>query len=356
MSVLPRALREPLLRGRYFASHPTELIRHRARSHVLAGPGFLGFAGGVFNPGVVETADGGLLLLCKSQVRHWLEAVGPHHRDYLVGEPILIRLDRDLRPVHAQRVAFKGPELGDQRAIEDLRLFRLGEEIWCNFNVITTLRGAQRPGYTRCQVTLARFDPGSATLHWQGPPDVDLVLQPREKNWVFVEDADGVVLFYGLNPYRVLRSHRIDGSFHTVAEFDGGAALGDVGGYGTFMSYSTNPVIYDQNHWLVLVHQVDPAGMGRLFYHWAVLIERQALRPVQIGRRPLLSGIGARGRLRGALYATAVVIRGEEVLIFHGEGDSHVSYTRFRRDAIDRDWSPFTHTMEPWPQAAASLR
>ena len=52
--------------------HPWAHTKHHLSFKMLAGPGFLGFQGGVFNPGSVITADQKILLLAKGQVRHLL--------------------------------------------------------------------------------------------------------------------------------------------------------------------------------------------------------------------------------------------------------------------------------------------
>ena len=335
---LPDGVLHALQELRYLGSHPVTAFRHRRRSHVLGGPGFAGYAGGIFNPGALRLPDGDILIVCKGQYRHWLDAPNEDSRDYLRGDPLMLRLDPALQIRHVSPLSIHGVPLGESEVLEDFRLFRRGEEVWSNFNVISVTRKPGACGYTRSRIGLARIDLEAECLDWKGCPEPDFPVASREKNWVFVDTERGLSALYSLAPYRVLRARgegvaRLETVVDTPIDL-----LRDVGGFGTMVSFSTNPIAYDGDRWLVLVHQVDPNGMGRLFYHWALLIDRATLRPTHLSHRPVLGGPGARGRLRGVVYAMGVVWRGDEALVFHGEGDSLVSYSALSRHELEQSW------------------
>ncbi len=336
---VPAGLRPVLHELRDLASHPLTAFRHRRRSRVLAGRGFADYAGGVFNPGALRLPDGDILVVCKGQHRHWLDAQDAHYRDFLRGDPLMLRLDPSLRIRQVSPLAVDGVPLGPGEELEDFRLFQRSGEVWSNFNVISVTRRPGACGYSGSRIGLARIDLDGKALDWRGSPEPDFATAEREKNWAFAEAGQDLLAFYSLSPYRVLRGH---GSaverLSTVVDSPAPAALRDPGGFATMVSFSTNPVPYDADRWLVLVHQVDPGGLGRLFHHWALLVDRASLRPTHLGRWPLLGGIGARGRFRGVVYAMGVVWRDDEALVFHGEGDSLISYSAFTRAELEQSW------------------
>ncbi len=117
-----------------------------------------------------------------------------------------------------------------------------------------------------------------------------------------------------------------------------GPELSDIGRFGTFVSYSTNPVDYDEQHFLLLIHQIDPHRMGRLYYHWGVLIDKATMYPAKVTATPLFSGIGARGKLRGVIYVMSVIPQQHEFIFYCGEGDTYLSRTRMSKDKLESLW------------------
>lgn len=336
-SAAVRRLRQWALQARYIGSHPLGFVRHRARSRVLLGPGSLDFAGGVFNPGAVRLGDGSVIALAKGQERHWIDAAGSADGELITGEPVLLHLDDRCEVVSAERVALaEGP--GPDTAWEDFRLFRFGDELWAGHTIALLADDGRRQVGARLGV--ARLDLDTSTLHPLGTPSVDIELGAYEKNWLFHEDDGGaLVAIHGVAPWRVLRGEPEDPlTMTTAVHRDRVPGLADPGGFGTFTGLSTVPVDWDDEHWLILIHQVDPGGMGRLFLQWGVLVCRRDLRPVAVARRPWLVGWGSRGRLRGALYASSVVTDGDDIHVFCGEGDSYCTVVVLSRRDVDRCW------------------
>lgn len=167
---------------------------------------------------------------------------------------------------------------------------------------------------------------------------------------MFTASEGELYLFYTFHPYRVLKlSNRRTLTFSTIINQPLSPQLGDIGGFGTFVSYSTNPVDYDEQHFMLLVHQVDPSRMGRLYYHWGVLIDKATMYPTQVTAEPLFSGVGARGVLRGVVYVMSVIPRGHEFIFYCGEGDTYLSRTTIAKDKLDRLWTTLP-ALQPEPQ------
>lgn len=324
----------------YIAKNPFCYLRYRLKFNIIADPGFLGFKGGVFNPGAVATADGDTVMLAKGQTQHWMLAQGDNAHEYFKGGPVFIAFDAQRRmKMHCQVEDLRGFPVEDDLEIEDFRLFRFEDRIWANHNVIQVERTAHQTGYSAARVCLSHLDPVNLSLTFCGYPELDFDVQPKEKNWMFIEHLGDLYLLYSFHPYRVLKLvDRQTLRFSTIIDQPLGPDLGDIGGFGTFVSYSTNPIHYDDRHFLLLVHQVDPNGMGRLYYHWGVLIDKASMYPVKVTAKPLFSGIGARGTLRGVIYVMSVVVERGNFTFYNGEGDTYLSRTTISKDKLDRLW------------------
>ncbi|ETX05505.1 MAG: hypothetical protein ETSY2_22540 [Candidatus Entotheonella gemina] len=325
---------------KYIAQNPLAYLRYRTHFHIIAGPGSLGFKGGLFNPGAVNTAYGDTVMLAKGQAQHWMLAQGENVHEYFTGAPVFMSFDKHHRVKESCEVQnlYDFP-VQDDLEIEDFRLFRFENQIWVNHNIIQVERTAHQTGYMAAMVCLSHLDSDNKSLTFQGYPQLDFDIQKKEKNWVFTEFNGDLYLFYSFHPYRVLKLiDRQTLTFSTMINQPLGSQLSDIGGYGTFVSYSTNPVDYDEQHLLLLIHQVDPKGMGRLYYHWGVLIDKVTMYPAKITAAPLFSGIGARGLLRGVIYVMSVIAQQDTFLFYCGEGDTYLSRTQISKDKLDSLW------------------
>jgi hypothetical protein len=322
----------------HMVRHPWLHLTHRFRFRVIAGPGFLGFCGGAFNPGAVRTDKQDIILLAKGQLQHWLDA---DPANYMRGSPVVVSLDPSLRMDSVDTISklARFPSTGDTE-IEDFRLFPFAGQIWVNHNLIEVLRTEKKRGYLGSRVCISHFNPATKELTFLGHPQIDFQARPREKNWVFVELRDELYLLYSFHPYRVLKLiDRPNLVFSTVISRVIDIDFQDIGGFAAPVSYSTNPIHYDDDHLLVLIHQSIRGLGGRCYYHWGVLLDKNSLYPKKVTSRPLLSGVGARGALRGVLYVASVVKMGDNFVLFNGEGDSYLTRTTVPKAKFDKLWS-----------------
>jgi hypothetical protein len=314
--------------------------RHARQSTVIAGPGFLGFQGGVYNPGAVRLDDGGICLLACGHPCHWRRAVGVNAHLALRGRPVRILLDRSLTVTGAAVVAYPGQDSRADQALEDFRLFRCRGEIWAVHGTLRVVREACKANYREARQTLARLDVRANALAFLGYPELDVPVQPLEKNWVFAERGGELFLFYAFHPYRVLRLEDPERlRFRTVMDRPLAGRLADIGGFGSRVSFSANPVEYDARHWLLVVHQIErQRWIDRCYHQWAVLLDKESLLPVKIIPRPLFESLGARGTPPGILYVMSVVPAGDDFHFFCGEGDAYVTRLTVPRAALAREW------------------
>ena len=304
-------------------------FKNRMHSKVIAKPGTLSFAGGVFNPGALLIDDRHVLLLAKSQVLPFFKAVGKKRELYLKGSPVSFLVDystlkRQKAWVIRDLVGFP-PE--DEYAIEDLRLFTWRGNKMINHTLITKKRVQ---GYLSTKSTASALSLyNEQVIKFYLVPQLDFPLQEFEKNWVYAEKGEKLLLFYSVNPYRILDLQDEENfKFKTLIHQQLSGKITDPGDFGTMVSFSTNPIDFDEKHWLVIIHQFKKKITGRWYNHWAVLIDKTSLVPVQITSEPIFTGAGARGRVPGYRYISSVVKVRDELLFFAGEGDIYVTVTK----------------------------
>jgi hypothetical protein len=315
----------------------------------------LGFGGGAFNPGAVLADGRRVVLLAKGQREHWRYASAA---DYMRGAPVVLTLDARLRVRSTATIRRfdRLPSDGDTE-VEDFRMFMFGGEVWVNHYLIEVLRTPQTRGYLGSRICLSRFNPATNELAFLGHPNIDFEARPREKNWVFAESNGELYLLYSFRPYCVLKlTDRRNLAFSTVINCSNDIDFRLIGGFAKKpVSYSTNPIPYDDGHLLVLVHQSIRTPAGRCYYHWGVLLDKSTLSPQRITSRPLLSGTGARGPLPGVLYVSSVIKLRNDFVFFNGEGDSYLTRTTISKAKIDRLWSTLADVPER-PQAQSGAR
>lgn len=306
-------------------------LKNRINSKVIAKPGTLSFAGGAFNPGALAVDDSHILLLAKAQVLPFFKAIGKKRELYLKGSPVAFLLDSSSFQTQkswkiSNVVGFPDEE---EYAIEDLRLFKWREQKMINHTLIAKQRVQ---GYLSIKSTtsaLSKLDDCNKTLTFCGVPYIDFEPQEFEKNWVYAEKGKELLLWYSVQPYRVLAlQEEASLTFNTIINQHITGKIIDPGGFGTMVSFSTNPIDFDEKHWLVIIHQFKNKITGRWYAHWALLIDKTSLLPVKITSEPIFTGAGARGRVPGYRYISSILKVEHEILFFSGEGDIYVTVTK----------------------------
>lgn len=309
---------------------PAYLINIR-KSYVIAKPGTLGFEGGMFNPGVFINENKQLVLLAKAQVLPWFKAVGKNRKFYLEGSPVALQLNsKTLKRTEAMvinKMARFPAHL--EWAVEDFRVFEWENNIMVNHSFITKKKNNGYFYLDSVTSAVSIFDQKNMSLTFHAFPKLDIPLQKFEKNWIYTAKGDDLFLFYSVSPYRILKLEDTKNfSFRTAIIIDPPPTLKDPGGFGSLVSYSTNPIDFDDQHYLVIIHQIKHRFTGRCYYHWAVLIDKPSMLPVKITSKPIFSGMGARGRTPGIRYISSIIIKGEDILFFGGEGDVYITVTK----------------------------
>ncbi len=339
---LDRFSAERVSRARAFFSAP---LLDPACRRPLGWHGAGDYAAGPFNPGVVRT-EGRMLAVCRAETDSWPVQARDETRHYSSWRCVLLTLGA--RGVDAAVPLEFVPLAGMEHArIEDARMFTAGGRLLCNHSVIAPPRGRipgkrpVRPAGQTCRIGLSELDPSSNQLRFLGFPQLDIALGPVEKNWAMFEHQDGIGLIYSAAPFRVFTAvagSALEFRRVPVAE-DAGATQGRIPWLDAccFLRNSINPIPYDGERLLHVVHQVFP---NKHYVFWGVLIDRRTLVPVAATAAPLLRCAGATAP--SILYLCSAVEEGDAFLFFAGENDNAACCMRIARATLDASFRPLT--------------
>ena len=306
-------------------------LRHIFNSKVIAKPGTLDFKGGAFNPGALIIDKTHILLLAKSQVVPWFKARGKNRKYFLAGNPVTFLLDiNSLKTVKKEIITdISGFPENQDDAIEDMRLFWWKGQKMINHSYIKKEKVGEFINQTSVVSTVSVLDEKEKRFSFHAFPKLDFPLQNIEKNWIYKESENRLFLFYSLNPYRVLVLEDEENfTFKTLINQQFDWKLKNPGNLKTMVSFSTNPIDFDAEHFLMVVHQIDHKITGRFYNHWAVLLDKKRMLPVKISAKPIFTGMGARGRTPGVRYISSILKTDQDILFFAGEGDVYVTVTK----------------------------
>lgn len=319
-------------------AHFSAPIANRHNFQLLAGRGSFGFAAGVFNPGAIVD-DGRLYLLSRADKTPWILQKTDEARFFTSTKPLLMTLGNDRRVENATEVSIEHfPDLQSNRA-EDFRLFRYREMIFSNHAVVSE-PASKAASYGRLQMErlqirmgISRLNPEAPSLTWCGFPTLDRPTAKVEKNWAMFTDGERLFLLYSFEPYVLLAAKNWpDLEFETVCETSVAVPFG---GDGLQLRNSINPVDYDENHWLHIVHKVYP---GKKYVFWATLIDKQTLLPAKVSSRPLVCGWQCAPA--SIIYICSAIATENEIRLFGGLDDSSMGTWTARREDLNANWLP----------------
>jgi hypothetical protein len=304
----------------------------------LTGRGSFGFAAGVLNAGAIAQQDG-IILLARGEQVPW--AVAERNQAAYLADcrPVLIELNNQLAIAAVSELAPKSAEGLEGSRLEDFRLFRHRNMLFSNHARITNPgvdAGNPKPleaNSLRVSVGVSGLDLVRKEFTYLGTPKLDRPVGAIEKNWVCFEYQQELYLLYSFKPYLLLRALRWPAlDFGTVLNQDLVLSLAEDR---MPIRNSVNPVEYDDEHFLHVIHKVYP---GKQYAFWGVLIEKQTLLPKWITDRPLVCGW--RSAPAGIIYVSALIPRESEILVFGGIDDCSVAIWRVPRSRLDSHWSP----------------
>lgn len=307
---------------------------------IVAGRGTEGFAGGILNPGgIVE--NGRLVLLARGERFSWSEQKQDEAKLLTSSQPVVMYRSLSDSTLQTNALPAHNPAGATGARTEDFRLFRFRDTIFSNHAVMTGPTVAPRAGQPvqlgkmTSRIGLSRLVTDPCRLEWIGYPDLGRPLAQVEKNWAMFAEGERLFLLYSLSPYLLFECrdwHSL--RFEVIVETP---LMLPIGGDGLSIRNSVNPVLYDSDHWLHIIHRVYP---NKQYTYWAVLISRQTLRPVKVSARPLIHG-GA-SFPASIIYACSVVAGPETITIAAGLDDAATGVATFPRARLEAEWMPLS--------------
>lgn len=320
--------------------HLSSPIVGRESFQLLAGRGSFGYGSGVLNPGAM-LEGGRILLLCRTEHTPWALIREKEQLFFDPSPPVLVELGDDGALVDAQELTVTGRASHASSRLEDFRVFRYDGELFSNHVVIS--KPAGKNGHNgklhleamETRIGISHLDLAQKRLDWRGYLSIDRPLAKIEKNWVMFADGEQLYLLYSFDPYILLSCDDWkELRFHTVHEAMATSALSRDG---LPLRNSINPVNYDGNHWLHIVHKVHP---DKRYAFWAVLIDKKTLLPAMISNRPLVRSNASAPA--STVYACSAICEGDDLFVFGGIDDCASGAWKVNRSLLDRHWIPIS--------------
>jgi hypothetical protein len=301
-----------------------------------AGPGW----DGVLNPGALARPDG-TLLLCRVEGATWTEMKQDEAVFMRRCPPRILELDSAGVLWRTRSTTWLDAPPASTHRLEDFRLFTHAGQILSN-HAILRLPTPARVGHPvvlerfETRVGFSVFDPVRAELRFLGEPRLPRPLGRTEKNWVCFSQGAELFLLHSPAPYRLYRCtdwNRLEFTAQLEAEWK----LPGAGPGLPPLRNSINPIAYDADHWLHVVHRVYPE---KRYAFWPMLISRRSLRPVLATRQPVACGAWSGGD--GLLYLSAALAGPEAIDLYFGAEDCATGHTQVSRRDLDASWRPVT--------------
>lgn len=316
-----------------YLSQPIARVENLTR---LSGRGSFGFSAGVINPGVKPNGSG-FTFLARGEKVPW--AIAEQNQSvFLTGcRALMMKIDDQLTLRAVREVVINRPNGMEGVRFEDFRIFQYQRQLFSNHACVSNPgvnpSAARRlqPALLRVNVGISRWDLARNELTYLGAPKLDRLLGLIEKNWVFFEHQEQLYLLYSFKPYHLLRANRwprLD--FETMFNRDFSFPLSEDG---IPIRNSANPVEYDSEHFIHVIHKVYPE---KRYAFWAILIDKRTLIPKMITDRPL--ACGWHSAPASIIYICALIPRESEVLLFGGIDDSSIGIWRIPRSRLDSHW------------------
>jgi predicted GH43/DUF377 family glycosyl hydrolase len=296
-------MNKPLLADKNLVIHNTRLFSAGDFGEDISG-------GGVINPGALHAGEDILLLLRCEPAGHSMTGGWNEQR----ATPVLVRLSSSLEVLASSILTQVLPHCVRG---EDWRLFHYNGRIYTNHSLYYYNGNTH---HDECSVCISEVDREHKRLSFV----CELVYKKHthEKNWAFFSLANRLFAIHSLKPFKVLEVDMKTGMSSVIINKP--MDLGFPIPVDTALYNSTNPVEWDENHFLLFVHARYSSGtMHRLYEQYGVLIDKSTLLPVYSTREPLITGGSEEGKHPGVHYTMAALPRDEGILTFYGEGDSH---------------------------------
>ena len=310
-------------------------------SKMLAWPGFMGFDGGIYNPGAICLGDEIILLARAERSR---EEERKNKTEYLNScSPLLFRYSNSMAEKKSKVLSLEHYPINKFVRAHDFRLFKFKASLFVNHTLTDTSSWIDTtfPEWQSMEerIAIAELDLNRCSLKFRGTPELDFKLNRREKNFVFFEHNENVYMIYSFSPYILLEALNWETlNFRTVINRKIKFHALNTNDH-RMVSLSTNPIHYDDKHYFMLIHKRDRFCV---YAHWGIMISKESLLPVKITARPLFRGNTSNGALTSIVYVMSVVSFGDRFRFFIGEGDLYTSYVEITKRELNEAFIPIS--------------
>jgi hypothetical protein len=302
---------------------------------------------GVFNPGAFHHA-GRAFLLARQEALPWPILRNNPVRFFAPPPPLLLSLETtgNLQggQIEPGRAVELKPGFPHGARAEDFRVFTHAGCLLVNHAILREAGGREgriQPDQLVTRVGLAQLDPDQPSLTFLGEPSLPLDLRTVEKNWAMFSSGGEIHLIYSFQPFRIFSAPvPIPAQYRARASVSlelpphlAGASLRN----------SINPVPYDSRHLLHVVHTVYAE---KRYVFWPVLLDRDSLLPVRVGRRPILRGE------QSLTYVCSALAAEDQVTFFGGIDDCALGSWQLARALLEANWLPLKLAGAPNPELA----
>lgn len=286
------------------------MITRIGRKRIVSRGDLPGSDGGVYNPGAVA-GDEGIVLLARREIDYRFTSVV--HPELIVVDP------RTLEVVSHRTLLRRG--YPDGARAEDFRLVRHAGLLLAVHTLVTP-GGGIRP-----MISIV----GERTLEPWDPMDLPIETSPIEKNWVLFERGGVLHCLYRLDPLTIFARQR--GTWRLVVRKDNGWG----GEFRGMLSNSANLVPFREG-FLGFWHSIVAGRYVQGAMKLDADLGLEAVTGVLLDGRD-----AAPGQKPGVLYVSGLVVDGNRVLAFYGEGDAHcgVAILDAKALAAELDRRPF---------------
>jgi hypothetical protein len=319
------------LKQRTLSDRVSGLVQHRER---IFAAGDLGPATdcSLINPGAL-TSFGNIYAVLRGEHNHdtWLG-----RWDASRATPILCVLNMDLALQQHSVLTYQSLPL-ELRA-EDWRLFELGGHLYANHSVYF-----EHQGSLWCRLGISALNPDDRSITFISLLQPPTSTPVEDKNWGFFVHDKSVLSIYSIEPYTVVKVDIATGELETIVRDSQLDRFNWIEKRAPFVSNSTNPIEWDDENYITFVHDyLEPPRRyqrDRVYMQYGMLIDKSTLLPSSIIPDPLLIGGRENGLHPGVHYTTSLVLHGEHLFAFYGEGDSHTGVVVFNRSSLWRQFS-----------------
>lgn len=285
---------------------------------------------GVYNPGCFRFKDK-TYLLSRVEPYQLKEFCYNYDKFYCGALPLLTELNNDLTPAKSTLL----PKIFNKKLrCEDFRVFKFRGKLLINHPVTNIsscykfkknhylLNGRYQWMKPRTRQGLSELQIDKMKINFLGFTEVDFKPCRVEKNWMYVELENELYLLYSFSPLIILKLKDLKNLTFQTFEKKNNPATYLKNYTGKFLSFSANPIVYDDKNFMLIIHE---KGVDEIYRHWILLINNLNFNPSYVISKPILEGGKMKGEFSNIAYLTSILDLNDKFTFFLGEGDTYVS-------------------------------